>query len=101
MSEDGYQDDAATRYNLHEAFADGLHYFATDYYFYALKEHAKHGLVYHRTKDLRSNDDNDVCAVSPSIASLVGLSPSLVQQTKQGIYIYCEAGKESAEIQLG
>ena len=86
MSVHGCQPDTTSRHKLHKSFTNGLYYFATDNFFYVLKEHTEFGLVYHRTKDLRSNVDEDVCAVSPSIASLMRRS-TLGRQTNQGIQI--------------
>ena len=84
MHKDLYQSSTASRHKLHESFTDGLNYFATDDYFYVLKEHAEFGLVYHRTKDLRSDADAEVLPVSPSIASILRLS-SIDQQSSKGI----------------
>ena len=74
MSEEGYNPSCASRHKLHTSFANGLCYFATEEYFYVLKEDATFGLVYHRTKDLRSSDD-DVPTVSPSIVKFMQNSP--------------------------
>ena len=74
MSEKGYHPSFASRQKLHESFANGLCYFATEDYFYVLKENAVFGLVYHRTKDLRISDD-DVLTVSPSIVKFMKNSP--------------------------
>ena len=65
-----YRPSFASRHKLHESFANGLYYFATEDYFYVLKENAVFGLVYHRTKDLRISDD-DVLTVSPSIVKFM------------------------------
>lgn len=45
------------------------YYFATDHYFYVVKDHDNFGLVYHRTKNLRSDTNAEMLTVSPSIAS--------------------------------
>ena len=73
------------RHNLHESFANGLCYFATDGYFYVVKEHAEFGLVYHRTKDMRSSAGAEMFPVSPSIASIVHRLKPLNQPTNKGI----------------
>ena len=70
MSKEGYDPSCASRHKLHKSFANGLYYFATEDYFYVLKENGTFGLVYHRTKDLRSSDD-DVLTVSPSIVKFI------------------------------
>ena len=67
MSEHGYQSKTATQFNLHKTFTDGDYYFATDHYFYVVKDNF--GLVYHRTKNLRSDTNAEMLTVSPSIAS--------------------------------
>ena len=67
MSKEGYKESTASRHKLHESYAYGLYYFATDYYFYVLKKDAKFGLVYHRTKDLGSNDGEPWFRVSDSV----------------------------------
>lgn len=87
MHKDLYQSSTASRHKLHESFADGLNYFATDDYFYVLKEHVEFGLVYHRTKDLRSNTDAEVLPVSDSVASILRFS-SLDQQINKGILLH-------------
>ena len=69
MSEHGYQSSTANRNGLHETFTDGDYYFATNYYFYIMKDHNDLGLVHHRTKDLRSAADAEIVPVSASIAS--------------------------------
>ena len=74
MSEKGYNSSCASRHKLHTSFANGLCYFATEEYFYILKEDETFGLVYHRTKDLRSSDD-DALTVSPSIVKFIQNSP--------------------------
>ena len=84
MSVHGYEPETATHHKLHESFTNGLYYFATDNYFYVLKEHREFGLVYHRTKDLRSNADVEVSPVSSFIVSIVG-SSSLERQANEGI----------------
>ena len=85
MSEEGYELNTAIRFDLRKAFANGLYYFATDDYFYVLKGHTKSGLVYHRTKDLRSTKDKkSVRAIGPSIVSLMSRS-SLGLTTNQGM----------------
>lgn len=81
MSEEGYNPHCADHHQLHKAFTDGLYYFATENYFYVLKEDTKFGLVYHRTKDLRS-DDEDMLTVSPSIVKFMQNSPQ--DDPKQG-----------------
>ena len=70
MSKEGYNPSCASHHKLHTSFANGLCYFATEEYFYILKEDETFGLVYHRTKDLRSSDD-DVLTVSPSIVKFM------------------------------
>ena len=70
MSKKGYDPSCADRHQLHKSFTNGLYYFATEDYFYVLKEDATFGLVYHRTKDLRIIDD-DVLIVSPSIVKFM------------------------------
>ena len=63
---------AANRHNLHESFTNGLYYFATDGYFYVMKEHAEFGLVYYRTEDMsNSTSAAEMFPVSPSIASII------------------------------
>ena len=86
MSKDRYNRHTANRYKLHKSYANGLHYFATDYYFYILKENPGFGLVYHRTKDLRSNKGESVIDVSPSIANFLRGSTPFEHQTTEGMY---------------
>lgn len=63
---------SANRHNLHESFTNGLYYFATDGYFYVVKEHAEFGLVYYRTEDMsNSTSAAEMFPVSPSIASII------------------------------
>ena len=82
MSEHGYRPYSSSRHKLHESFTNGLYYFATHFYFYVVKEHTEFGLVYHRTKDLRTNTNAKMLTVSPSIASIIyHHSVSLNQQT--------------------
>ena len=69
MSKKGYRSSTASRHDLHESFTNGLYYFATDNFFYIVKEHAEFGLVYHRTKDLRNKEEEDVITVSPLVST--------------------------------
>ena len=71
MNKKGYQSSTASHHKLHESFFDGLYYFATDNFFYVVKEHTEFGLVYHRTKDLRSKEEKDVITVSLSVAKFL------------------------------
>ena len=84
MSESKYEQ-SADRHNLHESFTNGLCYFATDGYFYVVKEHAEFGLVYHRTKDMRNNTGAEMFPVSSSIASIIQHLIPLNQEIKKGI----------------
>lgn len=85
MSKEDYQPTAASRHKLHETFTNGLYYFATDNYFYVLKENTDiQRLVYYRTKDLQSTAEVERLTVSPSITSLLRCS-SLNQHTSEGI----------------
>lgn len=80
MSKEDYQPSAASRHKLHETFTNGLYYFATDNYFYVLKENTDiQRLVYYRTKDLQSTVEVEILTVSHSITSL------LRQHTSKGI----------------
>ena len=71
ISSTKYRSSTASRLKLHESFANGVYYFATDDYFYVVKEHSEFGLVYHRTKDLRSNEEVAVLSISPSITKFL------------------------------
>ena len=75
MSIAKYKSDTAICHKLHESFKNGLYYFATEDNFYILKESAEFGLVYHRAKDLRSNEFEEVLTVSPSIVKFMQNSP--------------------------
>lgn len=77
MSKDGYKQSTASHHKLHDTYANGLHYFATDYYFYIVKRDAEFGLIYHRTKDLGSNDGEPWFHVSDSVVKFL-------QQTNEG-----------------
>ena len=87
MSKEGYQPSTASHHKLHETFTDALNYFATDDYFYVLKEHVEFGLVYHRTTDLRSNTGAEMFPVSDSVASII-CSTSLNQRIRKGTIIF-------------
>lgn len=81
ISKEEYQPSAASCHKLHEAFTDGLYYFATDNYFYVLKENTDiDRLVYYRTKDLQSTAEVEIHTVSSSITSLLQLK----QQKNKG-----------------
>ena len=80
MSKKGHRSSTASRHDLHESFTNGLYYFTTDNFFYIVKEHAEFGLVYHRTKDLRNKEEEDVITVSSAVAKLLVRNPSLHQQ---------------------
>ena len=75
MNKARYHSRTASRHKLHKSFKNGLYYFATEDYFYVLKESVEFGMVYHRTKDLRSNESEEVLTVSPSIAKFMQNSP--------------------------
>ena len=85
MSKEGYQPETASHHKLHETFTNGLCYFATNNYFYVVKMHTEFGLIYHRTKDLRSDAGAEMLHVSPSIVSIF-LHHSILQdrQTNKG-----------------
>ena len=85
MSKRGYRRSTASRHQLHKSFRNGLYYFATDDFFYVLKESAKFGMVYHRMRDLRSNEDEDVLTVSPFIVKFIQNSPLDQQGTSHAI----------------
>lgn len=87
MSKEDYQPTAASRHKLHETFTNGQYYFATDNYFYVLKENTDiQCWVYYRTKDLQSTADVETHAVSHSITSLLRRRhSSLNQHTCKGI----------------
>lgn len=85
MSKDGYDPNLAFRLKLHELFVNGMYYFATDDYFYILKENTEFGLVYHRTKDLRTKDEEAVLPVSPSVVKFLR-SSSFSGQQQTGSY---------------
>ena len=69
MSEYGYNPKRAHCHKLHESYANGLYYFATDDYFYVVKQNADFGLVYHRTKALSlKTETTAVLPVNPSVA---------------------------------
>ena len=87
MSLEGYRSETSSCHKLHESFTNGLYYYATDHYFYTVKEHAEFGLVYHRTKDLRSKEEEEaVCPVHPSIAKFLQGSSLDDHQTVEGIF---------------
>ena len=80
MSKDGYNPNLASRHKLHESFVNGMYYFATDDYFYILKKNVEFGLVYYRTKDLRTKEEDDVLLVSPSVVNFLRSSSFNGQQ---------------------
>ena len=80
VSKKGYQSSTVSHHKLHESFFDELYYFATDNFFYIVKEHTEFGLVYNRTKDLRSKEEEDVITVSLSVAKF--LKSSLLHQQR-------------------
>ena len=71
MSNEGYRSSTTSQHKLHESFKNGLYYFATDNYFYVMKEHAKFGLVYNRSRDMRTDEEGKMLTVSSSIASII------------------------------
>ena len=56
---------------LHEVFKDGLHYFATDDFFYVVKKHSLHGLVYHRARSLTSAGQEEIVPISESVTAFI------------------------------
>ena len=79
MSEHGYDKRSAHRQKLDKSFTNGLYYFATDDYFYIVKQNAVFGLVYHRAKTLGRNfgmETTAVLPVNPSVAHFLHLQQS-------------------------
>ena len=60
-----------TPQKLHDDFKDGLYYFATDDFFYVVKRHRRHGLVYHRSKSLSQAGDKAKVPVSKSVIAFL------------------------------
>lgn len=60
-----------TPQKLHNNFKDGLYYFATDDFFYVVKQHRQHGLVYHRAKSLSEAGDKAQVPVSKSVIAFL------------------------------
>ena len=87
MSERGYNHDMAHHFKLHESYANGLYYFATEHYFYVLKKEKDVGLVYYKTRDLSRNQGQNWFHVNHSVAQFLQGSTSFNQQTSEGIYM--------------
>ena len=72
MCEADYVGEKSMRFELHEECRNGLYYFGSRGYFFIMKQlHCHWGLQYHRTTDLKYDDDGETIEIRMSVSNFL------------------------------